>query len=127
MIWVNGIKHNKNTSTVLFKKSSVCDIKLLLDLYNRLAEEEEHSAVNSFLQDLMEQEVLDSGVMEELALDVGQTRRKLRDPVVTMEARHLQVCYQSESQIPQVAYEMGISTWANQQKLWLPKLLSELH
>ncbi|KAE8279864.1 Coiled-coil domain-containing protein 191 [Larimichthys crocea] len=61
------------------------------DLYNCLAEEEEHSAVNSFLQDLMEQEVLDSGVMEELALDVGQTRRKLRDPVVTMEARHLQV------------------------------------
>uniref|UniRef100_UPI0037E8119B coiled-coil domain-containing protein 191 n=1 Tax=Semicossyphus pulcher TaxID=241346 RepID=UPI0037E8119B len=61
------------------------------DLYNCLAEEEEHSAVSSFLQDLMEQEVLDSGVMEELALDVGQTRKKFRDPVVTMEARHLQV------------------------------------
>ncbi|XP_051266401.1 coiled-coil domain-containing protein 191 [Dicentrarchus labrax] len=61
------------------------------ELYNCLAEEEEHSAVNSFLQDLMEQEVLDSGVMEELALDVGQTRKKFRDPVVTMEARHLQV------------------------------------
>uniref|UniRef100_A0A8C9ZDP4 Coiled-coil domain containing 191 n=1 Tax=Sander lucioperca TaxID=283035 RepID=A0A8C9ZDP4_SANLU len=60
------------------------------DLYNCLAEEEEHSAVNSFLQDLMEQEVLDSGVMEELALDVGQTRKKFRDPTVTMEARHLQ-------------------------------------
>lgn len=41
----------------------------------------------------MEQEVLDSGVMEELALDVGQTRKKLRDPIVTMEARHLQVQY----------------------------------
>ncbi|XP_028424747.1 coiled-coil domain-containing protein 191 [Perca flavescens] len=61
------------------------------DLYNCLAEEEEHSAVNSFLQDLMEQEVVDSGVMEELALDVGQTRKKFRDPTVTMEARHLQV------------------------------------
>ncbi|XP_029313338.1 LOW QUALITY PROTEIN: coiled-coil domain-containing protein 191 [Cottoperca gobio] len=61
------------------------------DLYNCLAEEEEQSAVNSFLQDLMEQEVLDSGVMEELALDVGQTRKKLRNPIVTMEARHLQV------------------------------------
>ncbi|XP_074477330.1 coiled-coil domain-containing protein 191 [Sebastes fasciatus] len=61
------------------------------DLYNCLVEEEENSAVNSFLQDLMEQEVLDSGVMEELALDVGQTRKKLRDPIVTMETRHLQV------------------------------------
>uniref|UniRef100_A0A671W8R0 Coiled-coil domain containing 191 n=1 Tax=Sparus aurata TaxID=8175 RepID=A0A671W8R0_SPAAU len=61
------------------------------DLYKCLAEEEEHSAVNGFLQDLMEREVLDCGVMEELALDVGQTKRKFRDPIVTMEARHLQV------------------------------------
>ncbi|XP_074550074.1 coiled-coil domain-containing protein 191 isoform X2 [Halichoeres trimaculatus] len=61
------------------------------DLYNCLAEEEEQSAVCSFLHDLMEQEVLDSGVVEELALDVGQTRKKFRDPIVTMEARHLQV------------------------------------
>ncbi|XP_059182763.1 coiled-coil domain-containing protein 191 [Centropristis striata] len=61
------------------------------DMYNHLVEEEDHSAVHSFLQDLMEQEVLDSGVMEELALDVGQTRKKFRNPVVTMEARHLQV------------------------------------
>ncbi|KAL6097820.1 ccdc191 [Pungitius sinensis] len=61
------------------------------DLYNCLAEEEEQSAVNSVLQDLMEQEVLDSAVMEELALDVGQKRKKFRDPIVTMAARQLQV------------------------------------
>ncbi|KAG7225020.1 hypothetical protein INR49_014475, partial [Caranx melampygus] len=61
------------------------------DLYSHLAEEEEHSAVNSFLHDLMEQEVLDSGMMEELALDVGQMRKKFRDPIITMEARHQQV------------------------------------
>ncbi|XP_040023282.2 coiled-coil domain-containing protein 191 isoform X1 [Gasterosteus aculeatus] len=61
------------------------------DLYNCLAEEEEQTAVNSFLQDLMEQEVLDSAVMEELALDVGQKRKKFRDPIVTMAARQLQV------------------------------------
>ncbi|KAK5849666.1 hypothetical protein PBY51_013981 [Eleginops maclovinus] len=61
------------------------------DLYNCLAEEEEHSAVNSFLQDLMEREVLDSEVMEELALDVGKTRKKFRNQIVSMEARHLQV------------------------------------
>lgn len=70
-----------------------------LDLYNQLAEEEEHCAVNSILQDLMEQEVLDSGMMEELALDVGQTRKKFRDPLITMEARHQQVCPQNVSQI----------------------------
>ncbi|KAF3836536.1 hypothetical protein F7725_029094 [Dissostichus mawsoni] len=61
------------------------------DLYNCLAEEEEHSAVNSFLHDLMEQELLDSEVMEELVLDVGQTRKKLRNPIISMEARQLQV------------------------------------
>ncbi|KAM7390469.1 hypothetical protein PAMA_008567 [Pampus argenteus] len=61
------------------------------DLYNQLAEEEEYSAVNSILQDLMEQEVLDTGMMEELALDVGQTRKKFRDPTITMEVRHQQV------------------------------------
>ncbi|XP_062297496.1 coiled-coil domain-containing protein 191 [Scomber scombrus] len=61
------------------------------DLYNQLAEEEEHSAINSILQDLMEQEVLDSGMMEELALDVGQTRKKFRHPLITMEARHQKV------------------------------------
>ena len=36
----------------------------------------------------MEQEVVDSGMMEELVLDVGQTNKKFRDPRVTMEARH---------------------------------------
>uniref|UniRef100_A0A665V4S3 Coiled-coil domain containing 191 n=1 Tax=Echeneis naucrates TaxID=173247 RepID=A0A665V4S3_ECHNA len=61
------------------------------DLYNCLAEEEEHSAVNRLLQDLMEQEVLDSRMMDELALDIEQTRKKFRDPSLTMEARHQQV------------------------------------
>ncbi|KAM9827813.1 coiled-coil domain-containing protein 191 [Neosynchiropus ocellatus] len=44
-----------------------------------------------FLQDLMEQEVLDCGVADELALGFGQTRRKFRNPAISMEARHLQV------------------------------------
>ncbi|XP_008301868.1 coiled-coil domain-containing protein 191 [Stegastes partitus] len=61
------------------------------DFYNRLAEEEEQSAVNSFLQGLMEQDVLDSGMIEELALDAQQMRKKLRNPIITMEARHQQV------------------------------------
>lgn len=67
-----------------------------LDLYNHLIEEDEHTTVNSVLQDLMEQELLDCGKMEELALDVGQTRRKFRNPILTMEARHQQVWYQTE-------------------------------
>ncbi|XP_068615573.1 coiled-coil domain-containing protein 191-like [Brachionichthys hirsutus] len=61
------------------------------DLYTRLAEEEEGGTVDSILRDLMEREVFDCGVMEELALDVGQTKKKIRDPIVAMEARHLQV------------------------------------
>uniref|UniRef100_A0A3Q3KD43 Coiled-coil domain containing 191 n=1 Tax=Monopterus albus TaxID=43700 RepID=A0A3Q3KD43_MONAL len=72
-------------------QSTVLNYDNFDDLYKCLAEEEEHSAVNSFLQDLMEQEVLESGMMEELVLDVGQTRKKFRDPIVTMEARHQQV------------------------------------
>ncbi|KAM9332167.1 coiled-coil domain-containing protein 191 [Pholidichthys leucotaenia] len=61
------------------------------DLYNCLTEEEEGSAVNSFLQDLMEHELFDSGMMGELALDAGQLRKKFRNPILTMEARHQQV------------------------------------
>ncbi|XP_041823769.1 coiled-coil domain-containing protein 191 [Melanotaenia boesemani] len=61
------------------------------DLYNCLAEEEEQSAVNNFLQDLMAQEVLDPGMMEELQLDDRETRKRFRDPFITMEARHQQV------------------------------------
>ncbi|KAK6299620.1 hypothetical protein J4Q44_G00296530 [Coregonus suidteri] len=62
------------------------------DLYSHLAEEEESSAVNNFLQDLMEREVVDSGIVEDLALDSEERdRRKRRDPSLTMEARHRQV------------------------------------
>lgn len=50
--------------------------------------------MKSFLDGLMEREVMDCGLMEELSLDVGQTRKKFRDPTVTMKERHLQVCNQ---------------------------------
>ncbi|XP_055784439.1 coiled-coil domain-containing protein 191-like [Salvelinus fontinalis] len=62
------------------------------DLYFHLAEEEESSAVNNFLQDLMEREVVDSGIVEDLALDSEERDRRMRrDPSLTMEARHRQV------------------------------------
>ncbi|XP_019897151.2 coiled-coil domain-containing protein 191 isoform X2 [Esox lucius] len=63
------------------------------DLYSHLAEEEEESSVvSNFLQDLMECEVLGSGIAEDLALDSEERdRRKRRNPSLTMEARHRQV------------------------------------
>ncbi|KAL1006529.1 hypothetical protein UPYG_G00073470 [Umbra pygmaea] len=62
------------------------------DLYSLLAEEQESSAVNSVLLDLMEREVVDSRTAEDLALDSEERdRKKRRDPSLTMEARHRQV------------------------------------
>ncbi|XP_012712866.2 coiled-coil domain-containing protein 191 isoform X1 [Fundulus heteroclitus] len=61
------------------------------DLYKCLVEEEEEFAVESFLQDLMEQELLDPGMMEELSLDDRERQKKFRSPTVTMEARQRQV------------------------------------
>ncbi|XP_077480805.1 coiled-coil domain-containing protein 191 [Stigmatopora argus] len=61
------------------------------DLYDHLVEEEEHHAVNNFLQDLKEQKVLPGRMVEKLALDGIRTNRNFADPVVTMELRHQQV------------------------------------
>uniref|UniRef100_A0A3Q1ECV2 Coiled-coil domain containing 191 n=1 Tax=Acanthochromis polyacanthus TaxID=80966 RepID=A0A3Q1ECV2_9TELE len=80
-----------NSSAVTNAQPPALNYNNFDDFYNCLAEEEEQSAVNSFLQDLMEQEVLDSEMIEELALDAQQMRKKLRDPIITMEARHQQV------------------------------------
>uniref|UniRef100_A0A3B4BL51 Uncharacterized protein n=1 Tax=Periophthalmus magnuspinnatus TaxID=409849 RepID=A0A3B4BL51_9GOBI len=55
-----------------------------------LTKEEESSTINNFLQELMEQEVLDSAMIDQLAMDVRQTR-KFRNPAITMEVRHKQV------------------------------------
>uniref|UniRef100_A0A673YR47 Coiled-coil domain containing 191 n=1 Tax=Salmo trutta TaxID=8032 RepID=A0A673YR47_SALTR len=62
------------------------------DLYSHLAEEEENLVVNNFLQDLMEWEVVDSGIVQDLALDSEERdRRKRRGMGLTMEARQRQV------------------------------------
>lgn len=48
--------------------------------------------VNNFLQDLMEWEVVDSGIVQDLALDSEERdRRKRRGMGLTMEARQRQV------------------------------------
>lgn len=56
-----------------------------------MAEEQEDSMINSFLQDLMVHDVLDSGTVQRLASDTEQNRKKMRDPSISMEARHQQV------------------------------------
>ncbi|XP_008394554.1 coiled-coil domain-containing protein 191 isoform X3 [Poecilia reticulata] len=61
------------------------------DLYDCLVEEEEQLAVESFLQDLMKQELLDGGMMAELTRDDQEKQKRLRNPAITMEARHQQV------------------------------------
>lgn len=61
------------------------------DLYRCLSEEKESKAVKAVLKNLRKCNVLDSAMMEELVLDKGQRRKKLIDPVITMDARHLQV------------------------------------
>ncbi|XP_023182578.1 coiled-coil domain-containing protein 191 isoform X1 [Xiphophorus maculatus] len=67
------------------------DYKKFDDLYDCLVEEEEQLAVESFLQDLMKQELLDCGMLEELSRDDREKQKKFRNPAITMEARHQQV------------------------------------
>ncbi|NP_001009986.1 coiled-coil domain-containing protein 191 [Danio rerio] len=61
------------------------------DLYFQLEQEEENSVVHHFLQDLMETEVLDFGMVENLKEDSDQSKKRWRDPSLTMEVRHKQV------------------------------------
>lgn len=57
-----------------------------------LSDEEKQSGVNNILQELKKREVLDTVMMEKLVLDDETTPKKFTDPVLTMEARHRQVC-----------------------------------
>lgn len=61
------------------------------DLYRCLSEEKESRAVKAVLKNLRKCNVLDGAMMEELVLDEGKRRKKPIDPVITMDARHLQV------------------------------------
>lgn len=60
-------------------------------MYFHLAQEEENTVVHNFLQDLMETEVLDLGIVEDLKVDSDQNKKRWRDPSITMEVRHKQV------------------------------------
>lgn len=64
---------------------------LMADLYKCLSEEKESRAVKAVLRNLRKCPVLDSAMMEELVLDKGPRRKKPVDPVISTDARHLQV------------------------------------
>lgn len=79
-----------------FGKNNIIVPNLVSDLYSCLVEEEEQFAVQSFLQDLRGQELLDSGTKKGLSLDDRERLKRFRNPIVTMEARHQQVCVCSD-------------------------------
>jgi len=60
-------------------------------MYFHLAQEDDNSVVHNFLQDLMDTEVLDCGIMENLKVDSDLSKKKGRNPSLTMEVRHKQV------------------------------------
>ncbi|XP_065114232.1 coiled-coil domain-containing protein 191 [Paramisgurnus dabryanus] len=61
------------------------------ELYSHLAQEEENSVVENFLQDLMETEVLDGRLVEDLDMNSDSIKKTGIDPSITMEMRHKQV------------------------------------
>lgn len=61
-------------------------------MYANLEQEEESSVVNNFMQELMEHDVLDAGIVEDLRLDSNdKAKRRTRNPGLTIEMRHRQV------------------------------------
>nr|XP_033798308.1 coiled-coil domain-containing protein 191 isoform X2 [Geotrypetes seraphini] len=59
------------------------------DLYDYLEQEVENSTVQDFLQQLLQKEVMDSGILEDFRASDKQIKRK--DPRLAMELRHQQV------------------------------------
>ncbi|MEE6473376.1 hypothetical protein FKM82_009986 [Ascaphus truei] len=61
------------------------------DLYDYLEQETERTTAQEFLQQLLQKEVVDSGILEGLRSDNSNPAKKQRDPRLTMELRHQQV------------------------------------
>ncbi|XP_050813376.1 coiled-coil domain-containing protein 191 isoform X2 [Gopherus flavomarginatus] len=61
------------------------------DLCGYLEQEMESSTVQDFLQNLLQNEVVDSGILEDLRIEEIKEKKKTRDPRITMELRHKQV------------------------------------
>ncbi|XP_043929090.1 coiled-coil domain-containing protein 191 [Protopterus annectens] len=60
------------------------------DLYNCLEQEIETTSTQDFLQELLQKEVINSGVLEDLGLDEDR-QKTVKDPHLNMELRHQQV------------------------------------
>ncbi|XP_067896586.1 coiled-coil domain-containing protein 191 isoform X2 [Heterodontus francisci] len=61
------------------------------ELYSYLEQEKESAAAQTFLQQLLEKEVAESGILEDLGVDEEMQQKKHKDPRLSMEARHQQV------------------------------------
>ncbi|XP_032632719.1 coiled-coil domain-containing protein 191 isoform X3 [Chelonoidis abingdonii] len=61
------------------------------DLCSYLEQEMESTTVQDFLQNLLQNEVVDSGILEDLRIEEIKEKKKTRDPRITMELRHKQV------------------------------------
>lgn len=56
-----------------------------------LEQEKESTTVQDFLQNLLQNEVVDCGILEGLRIEEIKEKKKTRDPRITMELRHKQV------------------------------------
>ncbi|XP_077783281.1 coiled-coil domain-containing protein 191 isoform X2 [Podarcis muralis] len=61
------------------------------DFYGYLEDEMENTTVQDILQDLLQSEVVDSGILGNLRTEELKEKRKPKDPRITMELRHKQV------------------------------------
>uniref|UniRef100_UPI00398EA53D coiled-coil domain-containing protein 191 isoform X2 n=1 Tax=Pristiophorus japonicus TaxID=55135 RepID=UPI00398EA53D len=61
------------------------------ELYSYLEQEKESVAASTFLHQLLEKKVAESGILENLGIDEERQQKKHKDPRLTMEARHQQV------------------------------------
>ncbi|XP_067848831.1 coiled-coil domain-containing protein 191 isoform X2 [Heptranchias perlo] len=61
------------------------------EFYSYLEQEKESAAAQTFLQQLLEKKVVESGILEDLGIDEERQQKKHKDPRLSMEARHQQV------------------------------------
>ncbi|KAJ1112422.1 hypothetical protein NDU88_000686 [Pleurodeles waltl] len=61
------------------------------DLCGYLEQEVESNTVQDYMQQLLQKEVVDSGILEDLGIGDDQGKKRRKDPKLTMELRHQQV------------------------------------
>ncbi|KAM9388207.1 LOW QUALITY PROTEIN: coiled-coil domain-containing protein 191 [Phaethornis superciliosus] len=79
--------------SVLMEKPSTAPLKYeqFDDMYSYLERELESSSVQEYLQHLLQNEVVNCGILEVLRLEDIKEKQKLTDPRIIMELRHKQV------------------------------------